>query len=225
MALVKTLATPVPTPVGSGVYAPHNVGPTDYAMCWEARTARPAATATALPSMVPGGPGLTGPTAALDVITPSPGSTYLRKTLNTQRLRVAGQSVRSRTILVVSSGWGNASSFVQIPGLVMGIANGNLNAFGTANVALGPDDASLRVRCIALDATAGQVWGQTGATVLPAKAITVGATTDVYLGSNANAPAGSEEHIVAARVWDRALSPAEIATVVEKAAAAYGVGL
>ena len=225
MALVKTLATPIPTPVGSGVYAPAHVGPVDYAMCWEARTVLPATVTRSLPGMVPSSPGLIGATSdmAVEVVDGQP---QIVKTAGAQALRVTGQPVTSRTIMVVSRGWGNATRHFQIPGLVMGIASGNLNAYGTANVVLGPDDARLTVRVVALDTSgSGIVHGSIGATPVTSKPTTVGTATDIYLGANGTPTAPDREVFRAARVWNRALTPAEIATVVEKAAAAYGVGL
>lgn len=221
MTQIKATAVTVASPVGGSLYAPHHLGDAlDYSQCWEARTALPAATTRSLPSMV-GGLSLAGATADLTVTTTS-GQTALVKTLNTARLKAA-LPLGSYTMLVVGSHWGTASAPFQLPGLTMGLTAGNLNGWGTSNVVLGPDDGSLKVRVVAVDAAALTVWGQIGSYVVTSRATTLNTLAEAIWGSNANAPGGSDERLRGLRIWPRALSPAEIATAVTAANAAYGV--
>lgn len=223
MAQVKSMAISVDAPVGGSLYAPHHLGAAlDYNQCWEARTALPLTVTRTLPSMV-GGSSLTGPTADLTVTTPATGSVYLTKTLNTQRLRVAGQTVSPRTVMLVSSGFGNASSFLQIPGMAASFANGQVYGFGTATISLAVDSAAMNVRVFSLNTTTSQLEGSIGAIPFGPITLTANTTTDIYVGSNLTAPVGSDEKIVACRIWPRVLNATEIASVVSYAQTAYGL--
>lgn len=223
MPFVKTSAVPVGAAVQSGIYAPRHVGLTDYTYCWEARTALPATTTRSLPGMVPGSPALGGASVDVPVQTNATGKVDLVKTANSQALFIAGTTAASRTIMLVSSYWGGASRHAQLPGMSIGSSLGQLQAYGTTGVNLMPDSGGMAVRVIAMDTVGGQVWAQVGSTVVAPKVFTASTTTGIYAGSNANATGGNEERIRAVRIWDRALTAAEIATVVSTAAAAYGV--
>lgn len=173
--------------------------------------------------MVPGTPALGGASADIPVSTSAAGKADLVKTTNTQALLITGITPQSRTIMLVSSYPGGISRHAQIPGMTLQSYAGQLQAFGSSGVLLAPDSGSMAVRVIAYDTAAGQVWGQIGSAVVAAKAFTPSTSTGIIVGSNATPGGSAEERFRAIRIWDRALTAAEIATVVSTAAAAYGV--